>query len=86
MRRMPPGVHRERAGDCRPASWYVIWLGEPHAEGSVILGRCKRLEGHQMYRFFPEAAGLAAREIRGLVNGARWLLEVHVAAEPISTE
>jgi hypothetical protein len=79
MRRAPRGVHRERVGDCRPALWYVIWLGEPHAEGSVILGRSKRLEAHLMHRFFPEAAGTAAREIRGWVNGAQWLLEVYMA-------
>jgi hypothetical protein len=35
MRKAPPGVHRERVGGDRPAEWYVVWLGLPHADGSV---------------------------------------------------
>lgn len=83
---MPPGVHRARDGDKRPAEWYVIWLGAPDVEGSVILGRSKRLDDHLMHRFFPEAPGLAAREIKGFVNGAQWLLEVYPdkLGEPIT--
>lgn len=77
MRKAPEGVHRERVGDCRPAVWYVIWLGAPHAEGSVVLGRSKRLSRHLWHRFFPERPGADCRDIEGWVNGAHWLLEVH---------
>jgi len=77
MRKAPPGVHRERVGDSRPALWYVIWLGPPHAEGSVVLGRSRRLEDHLMHRFFPERPGIDCRDIKGWVSGAAWLLELH---------
>lgn len=80
MRFAPGGVHRERVGTCRPAVWYVVWLGPPHAEGSVILGRSKRMERHLWHRFFPEQPGTAAREIKGWTEGAAWLLEVHNGA------
>jgi len=74
MRFAPGGVHRERAGTERPAVWYVIWLGEPHAEGSVIIGRSKRLRRHREHRFFPEHGG-ACKEIVGHMAGMEWLLE-----------
>jgi hypothetical protein len=77
MRKAPPGVRRERVGDDRPAVWYVVWLGEPHAGGSVIIGRSKRLGPHQLHRFFPEQPGLDSRDIKGWVEGADWLLKVH---------
>jgi hypothetical protein len=80
MKNAPPGVHRERVGDCRPAVWYVVWLGLPNTEGSVIIGRSKRLERHLYHRFFPEASGRASRDIKGWVNGAAWLLEEHGSA------
>jgi len=76
MRKVPDGVHRERADGLRPAEWYVIWLGSPHAEGSVIIGRSRRL-GSRLHRFFPERPGADCRDIRGWVNGAAWLLDVH---------
>jgi hypothetical protein len=79
MRKAPPGVHRERVGEARPALWYVVWLGLPHAEGSVVLGRSKRLKKHLCHRFFPESP-VACRDIKGWVNGAAWLLEVHDGA------
>ena len=77
MKFVPPGVHREAVGDERPAEWYVIWLGFPRAEGSVVIGRTKRLRRHLYHRCFPEQPGIAAREVKGHVNGIEWLLEVH---------
>jgi hypothetical protein len=76
MRFAPRGVHRERQGEGRPAEWYVVWLGRPHAEGSVIIGRSKRLRRHLWHRFFPEAGGLS-QDVKGWTAGAEWLLEVH---------
>jgi hypothetical protein len=76
MRKTPPGVHRESAGDCVPPLWYVVWLGVPHAPGSVVIGRSKRLERHLWHRFFPEG-GAWPRDIRGWVEGVFWLLELH---------
>lgn len=73
----PPGVHKKPVGDERPAEWYVIWLGRPGAEGSVILGRSKRLRRHREHRFFPEAPGLKSRDIVGWTTGAQWLLDLH---------
>jgi hypothetical protein len=81
MKYGPAGVHRVPQGERRPAEWYVIWLGESHAEGSVILGRMKRLRRHMVFRVFPED-GSACREIRGLVAGEEWLLEMHRKAQP----
>jgi len=81
MRFAPDGVHREPSGDQRPAQWYVIWLGKPHAEGSVILGRAKRLRRHLHYRAFPED-GSACREIKGLVAAQEWLLAHHRERTP----
>jgi hypothetical protein len=76
MRFAPPELHRERQGKERPAVWYVIWLGVPHAEGSVIIGRSKRLRRHREHRFFPEGGG-PCREIVGHIEGMEWLLKVH---------
>jgi len=77
MRKAPVGVHRERVGDTRPAEWYVVWLGLPRADGSVIIGRSRRLGEHMMHRFFPERPGIDCQDIKGWVEGAAWLLEVH---------
>ena len=71
MRKAPPGVHRERADDRRPAVWYVVWLGEPHAKGSVILGRSRRLDRHLTHRFFPERRGADSQGHQGLGGGRR---------------
>lgn len=76
MRFVPDNVHRERDGSKQPAEWYIIWLGKPHAEGSVIVGRTKRLRRHLWHRCFPED-GSACRDIKGWVAGVEWLLEVH---------
>jgi hypothetical protein len=76
MRFIPRGVHREAQGDARPADWYVIWLGVPRAEGSVVIGRTKRLRRHLWHRCFPEHGGVC-REIKGHVAGIEWLLEEH---------
>jgi hypothetical protein len=80
MRKAPAGVHRERSGEERPAVWYVVWLGPPHAEGSVIIGRTRRLDRHLWHRAFPEAPGVPCRDIRGHVEAMAWLLEVHSGA------
>lgn len=80
MRFTPKGVHREAVGAQRPAEWYVVWLGRPHAEGSVIIGRTKRLRRHLWHRCFPESGG-ACQEIKGHVNGMEWLLRVHRAQD-----
>jgi hypothetical protein len=73
MRFAPAQVHRERTGTERPAQWYVVWLGKPHGEGSVVIGRSKRLRRHREHRFFPERGG-ACRDIVGWTDGAEWLL------------
>jgi hypothetical protein len=49
----------------------------PLADGSVIIGRSKRLGPHQLHRFFPERPGVDCEDIKGWVNGADWLKEVH---------
>lgn len=77
MRKAPEGIHRERVDESRPAVWYVVWLGEPHRKGSVILGRSKRLDKHLTHRFFPERHGASPRVIKGWVEGAKWLLELY---------
>jgi hypothetical protein len=69
-------VSREPQGTGRPPVWYVVWLGKPHAEGSIILGRSKRLRRHLWHRFFPESGGLC-EDIKGWTAGAEWLLEMH---------
>jgi hypothetical protein len=76
MRVTPPGIHREPGGPGRPPLWWIIWLGAPHAPGSVILGRSKRLERHLTHRFFPET-GEKSRDITGWVAGVEWLIGVH---------
>lgn len=85
MRRTPPGVHRERGDESEPPLWWIIWLGPPHAEGSVIIGRSKRLERHQAHRFFPESGGPCC-EITGWVAGTEWLLEVHQRQEEMNVQ
>jgi hypothetical protein len=77
MRFVPDGLHRQPlAGPDKPPEWYVIWLGLPLAEGSVVIGRSKRLRRHREHRFFPES-GEWPRDIVGHVAGMEWLLEVH---------
>jgi hypothetical protein len=82
MRKVPDGLHRERIGGARPAVWYAVWLGEPHAEGSVILGRTRRLDRHLMHRAFPEDGTTRPKEIKGWVEAASWLLEVSRGGVP----
>ena len=76
MRFVPDRVHREPEGEERPPDWYIIWLGPPHAEGSVIIGRTKRLRRHLWHRCFP-ADGSWPEDIKGWVAGVEWLLEKH---------
>jgi hypothetical protein len=80
MRFVPDGVYREPVGEQRPAAWYVVWLGQPHAEGSVVIGRTKRLRRHLHHRCFPESGG-SCEDIKGWVAGVEWLLEVHKRAD-----
>lgn len=82
MRFAPDQVHRERVGTERPALWYVIWLGEPHGDSSVVIGRAKRLRRHREFRFFPERGG-PCREIVGWTDGLEWLLELHRKATAV---
>jgi hypothetical protein len=77
MRFAPAKVHRERVDTERPALWYVIWLGEPHADGSIVLGRAKRLRRHREFRFFPEQPGTASEDIVGFTDGMEWLLKLY---------
>jgi hypothetical protein len=79
MRFIPGDLHRERTGTERPATWYVIWQGVPHGEGSVIIGRAKRLRRHREFRFFPEAGG-ECRDILGFIDGMEWLAKEHAQA------
>lgn len=76
MRFVPDNVHREPVGEDRPPEWYVIWLGRPHAEGSVIIGRSRRLRRHLHHRFFP-VDGTWPEEFKGWVTGVEWLLRKH---------
>ena len=77
MRLGPDGVHREAVGEGSPPEWYVIWLGRPHAEGSVIIGRTLRLRRHRWHRVFPERPGALAREMCGHIAAEEWLLAEH---------
>jgi hypothetical protein len=76
MRFGPDGVHRVPVGEGRPATWYEIWLGRPHAEGSVIIGRTRRLRRHRWHRVFTED-GTDFTEIEGHVAAQEWLLKHH---------
>lgn len=74
MRYAPDNVHRESLGEERPSLWYAIWLGRPHAEGSVIIGRTKRLRRHRWHRAFPEGA-VGWLDIEGHTEAMEWLLK-----------
>jgi hypothetical protein len=77
MRFTPTGVHRQAVGDARPAEWYVIWLGRPGAEGSIIIGRTKRLRRHLYHRAFSVYPDVLPDEFKGHTAALEWLLEVH---------
>lgn len=77
MRFAPKGVHREAQGKERPAEWYVIWLGRPHAEGSTVIGRTRRLRRHLYHRAFSVHPDVLPDEFKGLTAALEWLLEVH---------
>lgn len=76
MKNCPPGIHRSPGDELRPPDWWVVWLGPAGADGSVIIGRSKRLERHQYHRFFPET-GEACRDVKGWVAGVEWMLGIH---------
>jgi hypothetical protein len=76
MRFVPDGVHREALGEDRPPEWYRIWLGAPRAEGSVCIGRTRRLRRHLWHRCFPQT-GEWPEDIKGWVAGVEWLIQVH---------
>ncbi len=80
MRKYPPGIRRERGDHAMPPGVWIIWLGEPHAEGSARLGRSIRKDDHLVHRFFPET-GEWPQDIKGWVKGVRWLLELHQGHE-----
>ena len=80
MRQQPKDVHREvlrrvRTEHSDEPTWYAVWLGLPHAEGSELLGRTERLSRPRWWRVFP-ATGEYPRSCRGWSETVRWLLEV----------
>lgn len=81
MRLTPKDVHREvlvrddRVHGSEP-TLYAIWLGEPHADGSALLGRTERLARPRWWRAYP-ATGDYPQEIRGWVSVIEWLLKMH---------
>jgi hypothetical protein len=81
MRFGPDGVHREAVGGDSPPKWYVIWLGRPHAEGSVVIGRTMRLRRHRWHRVFPEKPGAPSEDIEGHMAAEEWLLKQYQAAD-----
>lgn len=88
MRLTPKDVHREVLsrresnldGTEAEPDWYAIWLGEPHADGSVQLGRTERLDRPRWWRAYP-AGGEYPRAIRGWTNIITWFLELYQARE-----
>jgi hypothetical protein len=85
MRRQRPDLHREvlkrgTAAYSRYPTWYAVWLGEPHADGSVLLGRTERLPGSRRWRAYP-ATGEFPQVLTPWSDAAGWLLEVREGYE-----
>jgi hypothetical protein len=76
MRRTPLGVYREGLGDERPPVWYAIWLGPPHAKGSVRIGKTKRLRKRYWHRTFSAAPNQWPQDIEGWVSAVEHLARV----------
>jgi hypothetical protein len=81
MRRQPRDLHREvlrrdatRFSD--DPGWYAVWLGPPHGEESVLLGRTERLPRPRHWRAFP-VCGEYPRVLKPWTAAAAWLIEVH---------
>jgi hypothetical protein len=83
MRRAPKDVHREvlkrdeRDFGNEP-SWYAVWLGPPHGEKSVLLGRAERLPTARWWRAFP-VTGEYPEQILTFNKLIAYLLEVRAA-------
>lgn len=79
MRLLPKDIHREvlarddRAHGGEP-TLYAVWLGLPHTEDAVLLGRTERLPRPRWWRAFP-VNGKYPRQIRGWSNIIEWFLE-----------
>lgn len=86
MRRVPDNIHREvlrrdeKLFSDNAPSWYAIWLGHPHAEGSELIGRAERTTRARWWRFYP-VTGEYPQTKRGWTNGTVWLLEVREGHE-----
>ncbi len=80
MRRQRPDLHREvlkrgATAYSRYPTWYAVWLGVPHSDGAVLLGRTERLPRARYWRAFP-ATGEFPRSLTPWTEAAGWLLEV----------
>jgi hypothetical protein len=79
MRCVPRDVHREvlkrddREFGGEP-SWYAVWLGPPHGEASVLLGRAERLLTPRCWRAYPVSGEFPERK-RGFIQVINHLLE-----------
>lgn len=75
MRRLPPGIIRQRDSTDRPPTWYLVWYETGETGGQrVLLGRSERLERHLDHRFYP-VDGSWPQVFHGWVRGVEWLLE-----------
>lgn len=88
MRAHPRDLHREVLQRVRTAhsddpTWYAVWLGEPHREGSVLLGRTERLRRSRWWRAYP-ATGEYPQARHLWADAAAWLLEVREGHEKTS--
>lgn len=80
MRRAPKDIHREvlRREDGEfsdEPSWYAVWLGPPHGEKSVLLGRAERLPTARWWRAYP-VSGEYPAQVRTFSRVIEHLMEV----------
>lgn len=85
MRRQPKDLHREvirrhLTNFSNDPTWYAVWLGEPHAEGSVLLGRTERLPRPRWWRVYP-VTGEYPQPMHLWSAAAAWLIETHEGHE-----